>query len=326
LALLSLAIVAECEPAYTFKTSVTDEEMRKCHEGYENDQSPRCHDYKTEISDDNKYPKLPAHCTTIKWKFANETNNWGNCFAMTEDKEFRYIASNNVPDFYNGDVWVPFVGKYKIPLHGNPTRSDRPGDMYDADTVGGEKNIGASTGVAINGIGIRGPNNVGDVESIDEADVQLSCGGHAHSGPTGTPLYHFHKSPECLEPFENASRGEEHGQLIGWAMDGFKIFSDQDVEGAEPIVDQCGGHFGPTDTGQIEYHYHSRDFAPYHLACQGPSLGNCKDTQGGTNFCHTGCGAEVCVQPGTREKDLRTYLDQWDTQWLDKYTTNDYKP
>jgi len=65
---------------------------------------------------------------------------------------------------------------------------------------------------------------------------------------------------------------------------------------------------------------------PYHLACQGPSLNKCAETQRGTNFCHPGCGAEVCVQPGTSEAALRAYLKQWDSTWLDKYSTNDYKP
>lgn len=245
-----------------------------------------------------------------------------------------------------GDVWVALEANYKMVLKGNPTRSDRPGDMYDAETVGGEKTIGPSTGVAINGIGIQGPNDAGDF-SIDEGGFQLACGGHVTPplgstavaaavadppGPGGPPLYHFHKSPECLEPFKNASIGYDHGarpylhaKVIGWAMDGFKIFAYQDVGGAAPIVDECGGHFGPTDTGEIEYHYHSRPIVPYHLACQGPSLSNCAATQRGTNFCHPGCGYDVCVQPGTSETELRSYLGQWDPTWLDKYTVNDYK-
>ena len=55
---------------------------------------------------------------------------------------------------------------------------------------------------------------------------------------------------------------------MGWAMDGFGIYAYQDVGGAAPVVDECGGHFGPTDTGEVAYHYHSRTIVPYHLACQ----------------------------------------------------------
>ena len=54
-----------------------------------------------------------------------------------------------------GDVWVPAIHHFKIPLVGDPTRPDRPGDMYDAETVGAEKDLGPATGVAINGISIQ---------------------------------------------------------------------------------------------------------------------------------------------------------------------------
>jgi len=212
--------------------------------------------------------------------------------------------------------------------------------MFDAAPTGGEKDLGPALGVAINGINIQGPSDAGDV-SIDEGGFQLACGGHVTppteslvgAGPHGTPpLYHFHKSPECLMPFRNASLGVGHGaqpyrhaQLMGWANDGFGIYAYQDVGGAAPVVDECGGHFGPVDSGEVVYHYHSRPIVPYHLACQGPSLGQCAETQEGTNFCHPGCGADVCVQPGTSEGAMREYLATWDDTWLDQYSTNHYK-
>lgn len=240
-----------------------------------------------------------------------------------------------------GDFWVPLKQTFKIPLQGNPTRSDRPRDMYDIRPVGGAKSTGPNTGVAINGIGIQGPNDAGDL-SIDDCGFQLACGGHVtpplanratKGGLGGPPFYHFHKSPDCLEPFRNASievskggRPYEHAKLMGWAIDGFGIYAYQDVGGAAPIVDECGGHFGPVDeSGEVVYHYHSRPTAPYHLACQGPSLSKCSETQRGANYCHPGCGADVCVQYGTDEQKLRTYLAKWKEGWLDQYTVNDYK-
>jgi len=210
--------------------------------------------------------------------------------------------------------------------------------MYDPTLVGAEKDNGPTIGVAINGINIHGSNDAGDV-SIDEGGFQLACGGHV-TPPTESlpgpypagepPLYHFHKSPECLAPFRNASLGFAHGarpydhaQLMGWALDGFGIYAYQDVGGSAPIVDECGGHFGPVDTGEVVYHYHSRPIVPYHMACQGPSLSQCAETQSsGTSWCHPGCGADVCVQPGTSEAALRAYLATWDDTWLDNYTTN----
>ena len=86
--------------------------------------------------------------------------------------------------------------------------------------------------------------------------------------------------------------------------------------------------FGPVtddEDAEVVYHYHTRAFVPYSIACQGPALGKCNETQGITDYCHYGCGAEVCVQPGTKEIKLKNYLDQWDSTWLAKYTVNDYK-
>ena len=76
---------------------------------------------------------------------------------------------------------------------------------------------------------------------------------------------------------------------------------------------------------RVVYHYHATTYCPYHMACQGPALGQCNRTQygqphlrpqgvtergiGNANFCGKGCGADVCVQPGTPEPALRHYLD-----------------
>lgn len=238
-----------------------------------------------------------------------------------------------------GDVWVPYKATYKIRLVGNPTQSDRPASMYDASKVDAELPAKAAAGVAINGIGINKPTDAGDL-SIDGAGFQLTCGGHvtpplagnSGSGPSGPPQYHYHKSPDCLQPFRNSAievsaggKPYQHAELIGWAIDGFSIYAYQDVGGAAPIVDECGGHFGPVDdSGDVVYHYHSRTSVPYHLGCQGPSLGKCNGTQDRTNFCHPGCGYEVCVQPGTQTAKLEKYLSRFDPKWLSQYTVNNY--
>ena len=244
-----------------------------------------------------------------------------------------------------GDVWVPSEAWYKIPLEGNPTRSDLPRDMYDAEGVGAVKSDGAVLGVATNGIGIRGSATFGGI-SIDEAKFQLICGGHvtppltkvnmstlpAGAPPGTTPIYHFHKAPDCLEAFQldnkEIYRGgtpNKHGRLIGWGLDGFGIYTFQDIGGTAPVVDECGGHFGPVsdESDEVVYHYHARPHVPYTLACQGPALGKCDETQTNTtNFCHFGCGAEVCVQPGTKEGALRKYLANWNETWLDSFKSN----
>ncbi|GMH61353.1 hypothetical protein TrST_g6692 [Triparma strigata] len=241
-----------------------------------------------------------------------------------------------------GDVWVPSLGYYKIPLNPNPTRSDRPGDMYSA-IDSGEKSMGPALGFSTqNGVSIQGPNDAGDY-NIDEAGFILPCGGHVtppvdamkmNNMNSAPPLYHFHKAPDCLDafveqnkPVSHGGTQGQHGELIGYALDGFGIYTYQDVGGSAPVLDECGGHFGPTsddDLTNIVYHYHSTTYTPYTLACQGPALGECEGTQGGADFCGEGCGSEVCVQPGVKLEDLERYLEGFEDGegWLEKYTNN----
>ena len=53
---------------------------------------------------------------------------------------------------------------------------------------------------------------------------------------------------------------------------------------------------GSHDWKHFLFYFCSRPIVPYHLACQGPSLGQCDKTQRGTNYCHPGCDADICVQ------------------------------
>ncbi len=234
-----------------------------------------------------------------------------------------------------GDVWVALEAHFKIPILGNPTLEDRPGNMYA--TVGdGEKNIGPSIGVHVNGVNIQGPNDAGAV-NVDEAGFQLMCGGHV-TPPVNDdqpPLYHYHKAADCTSAFKNESIPVSHGgrpmvhaNLTGYANDGFGIYAFSDIGGAAPVLDECGGHFGPVDDEDptnVIYHYHATTYTPYHLACQGPALQKCESTQHGTSFCGPGCGGfEVCVQPGTSREHLKEYVGRWNSTWLDSYTVNSF--
>jgi len=245
-----------------------------------------------------------------------------------------------------GDVWVPYASYWKVPKVGDPTRDDRPAQMY-ATLTGVEKAIGASVAFTVqNGVSILGPNDAGDY-NIDEAGFILPCGGHVTppvdaleqgppdvgAVPSDPPMYHYHKATECLDAFVNHDKrysnggGQStHGELVAYANDGFGLYAYGDVGGAAPVLDECGGHFGPSDDaalGNVSYHYHATTYTPYHLACQGPALGGCDATQHGSNYCGAGCGAEVCAQPGVTTMDaLAAYLDGFNSSWLSQYTTN----
>ena len=247
-----------------------------------------------------------------------------------------------------GDVWVPSRAYAKVPRRPDPTRADRPADMY-AVVGAGEKNVGALTAFALqNGVSIQGPNDAGDY-NIDEAGFVLPCGGHVTppvdalpagrdedaslAVPAAPPQYHTHKAPDCLEAFVrgdetygDGGRADRHGALFAYALDGFGVHAYADVGGAAPVLDECGGHFGPTadgagdGDGTVTYHYHATTYTPYHLACQGPALGACAST--GTQFCGPGCGAQVCAQPGTDARALAAYVGRFNASWLERYTTN----
>lgn len=234
-----------------------------------------------------------------------------------------------------GDVWVAAIQYTKVPFEGNPTRADRPGDMYESVDEG-SKTCMATTAVHLNGNSIQGPNDAGAI-NVDVAGFMLMCGGHVTppvvTGPlAGQPMYHYHKAPDCtpefLErsvPVDHNGTAKRHALLFGYAIDGFGLYGYEDLGGAMPILDECGGHFGAVDDDKpdvVVYHYHATTFTPYHLACQGPALGKCDTTQHGASFCGEGCGAEVCAQPGTSKAALRRYLSKWNSTWLDMYTHN----
>lgn len=88
------------------------------------------------------------------------------------------------------------------------------------------------------------------------------------------------------------------------------------VSAAQDVVNQVSGGEG---------------FHAYYLGCQGPALGKC---QTGVNwtawdmghvYCDDGCGAEVCVQPGTARDALESYVDSYNASWLETFTINDFE-
>jgi len=315
-----------------------------------------------------KYSPLAKSAGWVDGDTDGKMGAWGNCVVHKKDTEYRYIYSNNVPDYYfnpycpfsigqgyciagepcpfptlkcgtttsygftpYGDVWVPLVNWQKIPLEGNPAHAT-PGDMYGS-VKEGYHNMGATVGVALNGVTIQGPNDAGAV-NVDEAGFQLMCGGHVTPPVDAYPLYHYHKPADCTPPFKAAaipvSHGgtpHQHSDLYGYANDGFGIYAYNDLAGSAPVLDECNGHFGPVseNSSEVVYHYHATTTTPYHLACQGPALGQCEDTQGATSFCGKGCGAEVCVQPGTNKAQLEAYVAKFNQTWLQSYTANSYE-
>ena len=99
------------------------------------------------------------------------------------------------------------------------------------------------------GVTLFGPSEAGG-NNVDKAGLHLICGGHV-TPPIGTgPMYHFHKYQSCFNSkaekafMEEKKHASGHGELLGWALDGFGLYDHTDVDGKAPVLDQCNGHFG----------------------------------------------------------------------------------
>jgi len=127
---------------------------------------------------------------------------------------------------------------------------------------------------------------------VSEADTFDYCGGHAD----GQGAYHYHIPPTCLLKQLNIAQEQSHGDILGWALDGFPIYgpygqtknlmyqcTDTGFANQSDCVDECGGHLQHTVDGYL-YHYHilgnisdgvtnpvnpypSVLFNPYSIAC-----------------------------------------------------------
>jgi hypothetical protein len=243
----------------------------------------------------------------------------------------------------SGDVPVPYQIYYEFPLNPDPTADDLPNHMYHNNV------LHQQVGVHLNGVHIKGPAEAEGYE-VDTSNIPLLCGGHV-TPPVGPgPVYHYHKPSACATAVAQDKIGQ-HSSLLGYALDGHAFYGALDMDGTSPVLDECNGHFGAThEDGPVTYHYHVQNswtrpdltferqepsFRPPWIGCQGPSLSRCNSTvtkapSGEEDlyhvWCGVGCGYDICVQPGTSQKMLAAYLDQFQggSQWLKQYTVNNY--
>lgn len=102
-------------------------------------------------------------------------------------------------------------------------------------------------GIAFNGVKFDAPAPVEAILGAHTLAPFDDCGGHVntHVG------YHYHAVTGCTKEVETIS---EHAPAIGYAMDGFMIYSRLNADGAEASeLDSCRGHVNEG----IGYHYHA---------------------------------------------------------------------
>ncbi len=189
-----------------------------------------------------------------------------------------------IADVANGDgsyditieTVVPGGGRTAMPASAaclEPTPDDNltltfeipvvPTDLSSADNIESVEFVGlALDGVPINGAPPSVVSNNGKIPSLDR------CGGH--HDPSG--YYHWHFIAAYMDATLDAQglldkdndiqcskKDQEATVLMGYARDGYPIYSGQDSEGVDPTdLDSCNGHMAAT--GEYPdgiYHYHA---------------------------------------------------------------------
>lgn len=104
-------------------------------------------------------------------------------------------------------------------------------------------------GVAFNGVNFDPPAPTDAILGAYTLAPFDDCGGHVnlHAG------YHYHAATGCSKEI---SQDDDHAPMIGYALDGFALYAQLDVNGHEPPdLDACRGH----SDDLRGYHYHVSD-------------------------------------------------------------------
>jgi hypothetical protein len=117
-------------------------------------------------------------------------------------------------------------------------------------------------GVAVNGVAIFNALDAGGKDAVAH-EVQDTCGGH----PEKQGEYHYHGPSGCV-PHQN-----EKNALVGYALDGFGIYSNIDAQGkslTNADLDECHGttsivKWNGKDVSM--YHYVLTNEYPYTIGC-----------------------------------------------------------
>jgi hypothetical protein len=117
-------------------------------------------------------------------------------------------------------------------------------------------------GVALNGVAIFNALDEGGRDAVAH-EVQDTCSGH----PERQGEYHYHGPSGCI-PHEN-----EKNALIGYALDGFGIYSNTDAQGkslTNADLDECHGTTSTVNWNGKDvsmYHYVLTNEYPYTIGC-----------------------------------------------------------
>jgi len=106
-------------------------------------------------------------------------------------------------------------------------------------------------GMSLNGVTLAAPAPVDAILSAYTIAAFDDCAGHINLNAG----YHYHGDNGCSETLAQA---DDHAGMIGYAMDGYGIFTMLDTNGVEATdLDECRGHIDAVRG----YHYHAASVA-----------------------------------------------------------------
>jgi len=173
-----------------------------------------------------------------KWKLYNDD---GSIKVTTTQEACEGAAKPNVEEAYKNhcvecqpSFYHDHITTYYLPI--NPNYLNR-----SSNTRRGV------LGLAFNGVNFDPPAPTHAILKAHTLAPLDDCGGHVnpHAG------YHYHAVTGCTKEI---SQQDVHAPMIGYAMDGFGIYTLLDKEGNPPKgLDKCGGH----EDSIRGYHYHA---------------------------------------------------------------------
>ena len=102
-------------------------------------------------------------------------------------------------------------------------------------------------GVSLNGVGLSFPADIDGIVATFNIAALDDCAGHVNNAIS----YHYHGATGCWHEIDQE---DQHAALIGYAMDGYGIYSMTNLDGGEPTdLDECRGH----SDAERGYHYHA---------------------------------------------------------------------
>ena len=191
---------------------------------------------------------------------------WGGKFSITTSGDTRVFTGNGLPAGVATGVFPTAAGDPAYEYDKNPFGLVEQSVAFSVPlhprVAARASCTGLEVGITLDGVELSGPL---DSSGRDEMAYEMmdACSGMTQPGG----LYHRHALSTCTPHIH------ERNALVGYALDGFGIFSPFDADGRElrtADLDECHGRTSSVvwDGVEVEmYHYVlTRDF-PYSVSC-----------------------------------------------------------